>query len=429
MKKYLTILLLLLSVSLYATEEKQEKVKNEEIKKDKWNFGPLPCVSYISDLGFQYGVCADIFNYKGVFPDYRDRFYVEISRYTKGQTLVHAQYDSKYLIPGIRTTFSASYQYDPMFLFYGLNGVEPYDPTKDCNKETKTAFYDYQRSMVRVLTNFQGPIAGSKFQWTAGVNYWYYRLNDINMNDYLPENTLFYKMKQAGVIAKDESEGGHVLELKAGMVYDSRDNIAAPEKGISSEVYFTGSPDINGRGYSNLRLSAHWRHYVPLGTEKYMFAYHLAYQGVIAGKSPFYHQQTITTLFQTQTCTDGLGGLNTVRGLVAQRLVGDSYAWTNIEFRLRLFSFNLFNQSWYVATNPFFDAGMMASLYKGEELCSYYEWTMDKLRKETFTPHLSAGIGLKLAMNRNFIVSLEWAKPFKNTDGKSTVYIALNYIF
>ena len=90
----------------------------DEIVKDGWNFGPLPCVSYNSDLGFQYGVCADIFNYKGVFPDYRQRIYLEASRYTKGQTLLHAQFDSKYLIPGIRTTFSASWQYDPMFLFH-----------------------------------------------------------------------------------------------------------------------------------------------------------------------------------------------------------------------------------------------------------------------------------------------------------------------
>jgi len=428
MKKALTIVLLFLSVTLVAKEQKEQKESKDEIKKDGWNLGPLPCVTYNSDLGLQYGICADIFNYKGVFPDYRDRFYVELSRYTKGQTLVHAQYDSRYLIPGIRTTFSASYQYDPMFLFYGLNGLEPYNPDLDCNKDTRTAYYDYQRSMVRVLSNFQGRIAG-KLEWTAGLNYWYYGLNDINMDAYDADRTLFYEMKQAGVIRPDEAKGGHVLELRAGVAYDSRDNIAAPAKGISSELYFTGAPDITGRGYSNLRLSAHWRHYLSIVSDRNVFAYHIAYQGVIAGKSPFYHQQTITTLFQTQTCTDGLGGINTVRGLVAQRLVGDSYAWCNIEFRLRLFSFNLFNQSWYVASNPFFDAGMMASLYKGEELSVFYGRTIEELRAETFKLHCSAGIGLKLAMNRNFIISAEWAKPFKTTDGKSMFYIALNYIF
>lgn len=79
--------------------------KEDEIVKDGWNFCPLPCITYNSDLGVQFGVCADIFNYKGVYPDYRQRFYVEASSYYPSfQTLLHAQFDSKYLIPGIRTT-------------------------------------------------------------------------------------------------------------------------------------------------------------------------------------------------------------------------------------------------------------------------------------------------------------------------------------
>jgi hypothetical protein len=32
-------------------------------------------------------------------------------------------------------------------------------------------------------------------------------------------------------------------------------------------------------------------------------------------------------------------------------------------------------------------------------------------------------------MNRNFIVSVELARPFKATDGGVATYIALNYIF
>ena len=115
MKRILSLVALLaVSTSLWAQED--------EIVKDGWNFGPLPCVSYNSDLGVQFGVCADIFNYKGVYPDYRQRFYVEASSYYPSfQTLLHAQFDSKYLIPGIRTTFSASWQYDPYFQFFGFN--------------------------------------------------------------------------------------------------------------------------------------------------------------------------------------------------------------------------------------------------------------------------------------------------------------------
>ena len=426
MKKAACLLLFTaLTFSLYA-REKESGV--EEIRKDGWNFGPLPCVSYNSDLGFQYGVCADIFNYKGVFPDYRQRFYVELSRYTKGQTLAHIQFDSRYLSPGIRTTFSASYQYDPMFLFYGLNGLEPYNPDKDCNRDLRLAYYDYKRSMVRVLTNFQGPVAG-RLEWTAGIHYWYYGLKDIDMESYDSDRTLYHEMKSSGVFRGTEADGGHLLEFRAGLAYDSRDNLSAPSSGIASEVYFTGSPDLSGQGFDFLRFCAHWRHYLALGSDKCVFAYHLAYQGVIAGQAPFFCQQNISTLYLQQTCTDGLGGINSVRGLVAQRLVGDGYAWGNAEMRIRLFSFNLFNQSWYVATNPFFDAGMVTHLYKGQELSVFYGRSVEELRSDALKLHYSGGIGLKLAMNRNFIISAEWAKPFKATDGGSNFYIALNYIF
>jgi len=404
--------------------------KEKEIKKDGWNFGPLPCVGYNSDLGFQYGICADIFNYKGVFPDYRQRFYVEASRYTKGQTLLHAQMDTKYLIPGVRTTFSASYQYDPMFLFYGLNGLEKYKPELDCNKDTRTAYYNYRRTMVRVMADFQKPIANN-LEAIAGLAYWYYELGDIYSTDYDASSTLFYKMREAGVFSNTEASGGNRIEIKAGIHYDSRENESDPSRGINAELYLNGSPDFFRDGYKYLRLVAHFRHYLTVLENRLVFAYHLAYQGTIAGDAPFYTQQNISTYYLRQTCTDGLGGINSVRGILSQRLVGSDYAWTNIELRLRPFSFNLINQSWYVATNPFFDAGMVTSLYKGKELCAFYDdgRSFDDLRSEALRLHCSAGIGLKLAMNRNFIISVEDGIPFQKTDGNNTLYIALNYIF
>ena len=400
----------------------------DDIVKDGWNFGPLPCVSYNSDLGFQYGVCADIFNYKGVFPDYRQRFYLEASRYTKGQTLVHGQFDSKYLIPGVRTTFSASYQYDPMFLFYGLDGVEAYDPALAANKETRTARYAYKRSMVRVLADFQGKII-PQLNWVGGLSFWNYKLGDIDLEAYDASSTLFHQMREAGVFSAAEAAGGSRLEVKAGLVWDTRDNEAAPSRGIWAEAYLNASPDVFGDGYKYARLSAHWRQYLGLAGEKLVFAYHLGYQGTVLGQAPFYTQQNISTLFLRQTCTDGLGGINTVRGLLAQRLVGDSYAWLNSELRIRLVSFNFINQSWYVALNPLFDAGMVTRLYKGEELSAFYGRSLLELRSEALKLHCSAGAGIKLVMNRNFIVSAEYARPFRRTDGESAVYIALNYIF
>jgi len=405
------------------------KAAKKEIQKHGWNIGPLPCVSYNSDLGFQYGICADIFNYADIFPDYHDRMYLEASRFTGGQTLGHFQYDSKYLIPGVRTTFVGSYQYDPMYLFYGLNGLEDYNPDMDSNTDTRTMRYAYKRSMVRILADFQGPII-PHLNWIAGLSYWNYKLGDMEMDDkYDSDKTLFREMVNAGVFSGGEDDGGNRLEIKAGAMYDTRNNEAAPDSGIWAELYLNGSPDVFSEGRSYLKLAAHWHHYVTLLPDRLVFAYHLAYQGTIAGQAPFFHQQNISTLYLRQTCTDGLGGINTVRGLLAQRLVGNGYAWTNVEFRVRVASFNLINQSWYVALNPFFDAGMCTGLYKSEEMARFYNADPEELRRKAITPHCAAGLGLKLAMNRNFIISCEYAMPFKREDGKGALYLSLNYIF
>jgi hypothetical protein len=42
---------------------------------------------------------------------------------------------------------------------------------------------------------------------------------------------------------------------------------------------------------------------------------------------------------------------------------------------------------------------------------------------------MSAGLGIKLVMNRNFVVSVEWGKPFDSQDGPNGMNVGLNYIF
>lgn len=44
-------------------------------------------------------------------------------------------------------------------------------------------------------------------------------------------------------------------------------------------------------------------------------------------------------------------------------------------------------------------------------------------------PHCSGGAGLKIGMNENFIVSIEYGKAFNRQDGNSGFYINMNYLF
>ena len=491
MKRFLTLAFVaIMLVSYNAAAETQKEKKNkantvatEEKKqtvKKGWNFAPFPSIGFNSDTGFQIGALCEIFDYGdgSTYPAYKHKFNIDLSWTTKDQVKLHFFYDSKYLIPKVRLTAAATYILAQMYPFMGFNGsASPYytDLASGKNQMNRVAMYNIKRNSMRVMADFQGDITSNKFRWAAGISYWWYDIQDITLkkkgspayditpNDYLTTQginsaSLWQLYQKAGLIKANEAHGGHHLELKAGLVYDSREHEADPSRGIWAELYAYGSPDIlNGRGkdgYHYLKLAAHFRHYVPIWKDKITFAYHLAYQGKLAGNAPYYTLQNINTLYLRQIISDGLGSINTVRGVPYNSVIGDGYAWANVEMRFKIVSFRFIKQNFYLATNPFFDMGACVQPYRLEEMRSVLsnsELTQAEKnliytdQKEKL--HMSAGVGLKLAMNRNFILSAEVAVPLNTTVYTNTnlnvpvselttkksykpgVNIGLNYIF
>ena len=483
------VMLVSYNASAEPKKDKKEKTeiaaaadsKKQTIKKG-WNFAPFPSIGYNSDTGFQIGALCEIFDYGdgSNYPAYKHKFNIDLSWTTKDQVKLHFFYDSKHLIPKVRLTAAATYILAQMYPFMGFNGgASPYYDYLASGKkqENRVAMYNIKRNSMRVMADFQGNITSNKFRWAAGISYWWYGIEDITLkkkgtsaydivaseNNYLTSQginsaSLWQLYQRAGLIHANEANGGHHLELKAGLVYDSREHEADPSRGIWAELYAYGSPDIlNGRGkdgYHYLKLAAHFRHYVPVWQDKIVFAYHLAYQGNLAGNAPYYTLQNINTLYLRQIISDGLGSINTVRGVPYNSVIGDGYAWANVEMRFKIVSFRFIKQNFYLAANPFFDMGACVQPYRLEEMRSVLsnpELTQAEKnliytgQKEKL--HMSAGAGLKLAMNRNFILSAEVAVPlnttvYTNTDlnvpvselttkksYKPGVNIGLNYIF
>ena len=121
MKKLLTSLLLIACVFSAAAQEAEKS----EIVKTGLNFGPLPAVGYSSDLGWHYGALSDIYWYGdgSTYPEYMWKANVEISKYSKGNTVLHSFFDSKYLIPGLRVSAAVSWFGNKTTNFYGFNGA------------------------------------------------------------------------------------------------------------------------------------------------------------------------------------------------------------------------------------------------------------------------------------------------------------------
>ena len=135
--------------------------------------------------------------------------------------------------------------------------------------------------------------------------------------------------------------------------------------------------------------------------------------------------------------TEGLGGAVTLRGVNRNGVLGEGFAFGNVELRWRIVNFQFINQNWTVALNPFFDAGMVTQKFRETELMNadnggiiLHDNAFDSYSGEKEGLHSSAGCGLKLIMNRNLIVSVEMGKALNKQDGeKLKTFIGFNYIF
>ena len=48
-----------------------------------------------------------------------------------------------------------------------------------------------------------------------------------------------------------------------------------------------------------------------------------------------------------------------------------------------------------------------------------------------YRPHMTAGLGLKIGMNENFVLSCDWAMPFDKQDNAkwANFYVKMGYLF
>lgn len=428
MKKRIIFLIgvIFLTSTLSAQNEGFPDVKEiKQTVKKGWIFGAIPTIGYTSDRGIQYGLATDLFFFgDGTrYPQYVHKINFELSRYTTGSGVYHILYDSKYLLKNLRTTFDISYLTDRWLDFYGFNGY-----ASDYDQNRADWFYKIDRTLFRMTFDFQGNISNN-FGWALGVGFYHYNINTVDKPQNITDNSLYEILQHYQIISPNEAAGGRIYEFKTGLVHDTRNIEADPTKGNYTEAIITAAPrtGYSNRGYA--RFSVIHRGYYPILGEKMTLAYRLGYQDKIGGHIPFYALQNLTTLFFRQITSEGLGGKNSVRGVLRNRIVGDGIFWSNFELRYRFCYFNFAGQDWYLVANPFIDGGRVINYYDEEStlmtllpIPEYYTELEDSM-------HWSTGIGLKAIMNKNFVISLEFGKPIKKQDGNNAINIGLNYIF
>lgn len=441
-------------------KKKEKKEKSDENIRTGWTFGALPSVAFDSDLGFQFGALANIYYFGdgSHYPEYLHSFYVEAAYTTKRYGIFRFSYDSKFLIPNHRLSVDVSYLPDAMCDFFGYNGYQSVYNTGwrdvNSNEYVSRAFYKFKRDILRISADIQGNIH-KNWHWNGGVGLLSYFIGPVNIEminkgkkdeKKLPDVEGLYDKYVKWNIIKENETGGWYPYIRGGLTYDSRDRQQNPTKGIYTDFFLTYSAAFGEQSkYNNLKANFTFRHYVPIYKDYVSFAYRVAVQLTTAGKSPFYLNSYWNTLYIQRVLYEGLGGGNTLRGIMRNRILADGFAFTNIEFRFKIVKFKIKKENFYIGLVPFLDGGMVLQPYDLDEaqirqsiqendpdfeMSTLYDYfNFDK--SEIYMPHFSAGLGLKIAMNDNFVLSVDWAVPFKKQDNHSmsNFYVKIGYMF
>lgn len=125
--RLVTVLFFLLFIhQLKAQDNSEESIKEKSKIKKGWTFGVLPSVAFNTDIGFQYGILTNFYNYGdgSTYPKYLQSIFLEFARTTKGSGINRFYFDSDQIIPNIRLTADVSYLTEKAMQFFGFNGYD-----------------------------------------------------------------------------------------------------------------------------------------------------------------------------------------------------------------------------------------------------------------------------------------------------------------
>ncbi len=447
MKKTLTLFLITIFTISLSAQEKEVK--------PGWKLdGILPAVSFDSNLGFQYGVLFELMNHPDPVanPDLFDHTYTEVSRYTKGSGIYRIMFESNHLIPGVEFIIDLSYLPDLANQFFGFNGYESvYNKNwmdVDATDYKSAMFYSFQRNQFRFRSDFLGKLSGDHLKWTAGFTFQNFKIGSVNIDKLnkgrkvkLPpvaeEPGLFEVYRDSlGLITANEADGGWVNTLKAGLVYDSRDNRPNPMKGIWTETGIEIAPKFMGNDWGFSKFYITHRQYFTLVENDLSLAYRIGYQATLSGEAPFFYQSQVLTYRLTGQSSEGLGGSSSLRGVLKNRVIGDAFVLGNVELRWKPIHFTFLKKESYLGLNLFYDLGKTTKgITIPDNLQSRFNSEMTQYNfNDFFNPgaekfHHCAGISIMPVWGQNFVVAIDIGKSFNEQDGNIGFAFGLNYLF
>lgn len=410
--------------------------------KEGWVANGLPSINYNIDLGFEYGAVLEFYQYRNeriLFPVYDQFFALKSFRTTKGAGSYQIKWDNRSLFAKTRVLLDVGYFTDDALGFYGFNGASSLYVSGFEQEESayyiSRMFYRISRQFWHAKADFQYPLSPT-VRVFYGVGYQSFRMGPVDvqkMNDKrfmgspLPDTvSLFSYYVENELIPGHQFQGGNHAIVRLGIVRDTRPVDIAPSSGSWSELMLLSAPsvpDLSSATY--LKLALTHRQYIGLNYFS-VLAYRFTFQPRLFGDMPYYAMPFL--IFSDYNVT-ALGGHNSLRGIIRNRIVGEGYAMANVELRMTCFHFLLGEKhDVRLIIKPFMDVGMVTQAVRfanrdlpDPESC-FFSGEKEK-------PHLSYGLGGHVAVNRNFIISADLGFAADPNDGTWGLYLGTGYRF
>jgi len=404
-----------------ATQEPEQAPPSPEQQERRRTIGLLPALDYSADKGFGYGV---IFQYDDKrSPEYQPYYLshrILVQRTTRGIADYKYRLDSKYLLPAsLRLTVEARYNASRFEPYHGPGGAQTIFNNdfiaEDSPLYRGKHYYTYDKRTLLLNAVVQGPLGREDLRWLAGVAVLSTRVGTIDYSEYDEDPNLQSLLAHHQDIQGQDMGGGAENGVLLGLVWDRRDRETWPRRGLWTEVLARWVPSLPGNAFDYLAVTATHRQYLPLH-DSLNLAFRISGR-VMSEGAPFFSLSRLDSSFGTETA---VGGNKTVRGILWQRGLGESFLYGNLELRCRVLS--LFDTG-YLAGSAFYDAGRTFDEAPPDDMVDRGEHS-DRW-------HQGLGLGVRVALNDTFIVALDAAVPVDGSmDGPGLkLYVGLDWLF
>jgi hypothetical protein len=370
-----------------------------------WEFAGLPTLNFDADEGLGYGAVAEIYNYgDGTIRPYRLTIQPTLLLTTEGRRDLTVFVDAPGVLPrGWRLDGFLGREQHVATPYYGIGNDTRIDPARE-DDEANPYFYRFGRTRWLATANLQRPLGGSPLRLLVGMG-----VNHTGI-DPVPFDTGTTLLAQQAAGRPDGGDwDGFANSVRAGLIWDTRDREVGTRRGTWSELLVQPVTRALGSDYDYVRWTLTDRRYVPLGTERLVFANRLLLQGV-EGDAPFWDLFTVQTSFKQQ---EGLGGAKTLRGIPKNRYLGQGLFLWNAEVRWRAAEFQLLGRPFHTVVSGFVDSGRV--------------WEHQVRLGEVLSElHHGVGGGVRLGMGENFVVAFDIGHSAQAT---APFYIGLGYLY